>query len=70
MPWKTVVVHDVDVLQYLLMAECHPNPCENNRSAPSPLHFAATGGHVDCAQLLIDAGADVNAVLLSAEVCL
>lgn len=70
MPWQTVVVNDVDVLQYLLMAACHPNPCENNRSAPSPLHFATTGGHMDCAQLLIDAGANINAVLLSEEVCL
>ena len=50
------------------MAECDPNPCANNTSAPSPLHFAAAGRHVDCAQLLIDAGANINAVLISAEV--
>ena len=70
LPWQMVDVNDADVLQYLLMAECDPNPCENNTSAPSPLHFAAAGKHMDCAQLLIDAGANINAVLVSAEVCL
>ncbi|KTG47683.1 hypothetical protein cypCar_00001850 [Cyprinus carpio] len=33
------------------------------QSGQSPVHFAADGGHVQCLQLLVDSGFDVNALL-------
>jgi ankyrin repeat protein len=47
-------------LKALLDAGMDPNTQDYDRGA-TPLHFAANKGHVEAIELLIDAGADVNA---------
>ena len=56
-----------DVLQYFLASAYDPNAnCENG--VVTPLHFAVSGESMDCVQLLLDAGAKVNAVMVAEEV--
>lgn len=52
--------NDSKTLKRLLDAGIDPNVRDYDRGA-TPLHLAANKGHVESIELLIDAGADVNA---------
>ena len=60
--------HTADVLEYLLSVGSPVN-APAGQSAATPLHYAMAGGHVTCVQVLVDHGADVNAIATSEEVC-
>ena len=57
----------VDVLQYILASAYDPN-AQSEGGIASPLHFAVSGGNKDCVQLLLEAGAKINAVMVTEEV--
>lgn len=57
----------VDVLQYILASAYDPN-AQSESGEASPLHFAVSGGNKDCVQLLLEAGAKINAVMVTEEV--
>ena len=55
-------------LTYILSAGGNPNPVSPDTSVPSPLHYAVSEGYKDCAQILIEAGANVNAFIITEKV--
>uniref|UniRef100_A0A1X7VBH3 Uncharacterized protein n=2 Tax=Amphimedon queenslandica TaxID=400682 RepID=A0A1X7VBH3_AMPQE len=52
-------------LMYILSAGGNPSPVSPDTSVPSPLHYAVSEGYKDCAQILIEAGANVNAFIIT-----
>lgn len=52
------------VLSLLLSSGAHPS-VRNTPHARTPLHYAASGGHVECVKLLLAAGADCDVVCSS-----
>ena len=54
-----------ECLEYLLLAGCGVH---FKVSGGTALHYAASGGHTQCAQLLIEAGVDINALVGTEEV--
>ena len=55
----------LECLEYLLRAGCGVH---SRVSGGTALHYAASGGHTQCAQLLIEAGVDINALVGTEEV--
>ncbi len=53
---------DVGLVKLLLLHHFNPNIKENMQNGGfTPLHLAANGGHIDCLEILIDAGANPSA---------
>ena len=58
----------IDALQFLLSCGADPNINGEVANAPSALHFAVSDNHTECVELLIQNGANINAIMLSDEV--
>ena len=58
----------IAALQFLLTSGCDPNISSDKSNLASPLHFAVSGGHAECVQMLIENGANINAIMISEEV--
>lgn len=56
-------------MTYILSAGGNPNPVSPDNTLPSPLHYAVSEGYRDCAQTLVEAGANVNAFIITDKVC-
>ncbi|MER3589690.1 MAG: hypothetical protein C4322_18925, partial [Mastigocladus sp. ERB_26_1] len=52
----------MEVVRSLIIAGANVNPGEDNGSNSIPLHWAATGGHLEVSQVLVENGADMNAI--------
>ena len=57
-------LHPVDVLEFLLYSGCSVN---GKVAGGTALHYAASGGHVEAAKLLISSGVHINALVGTAD---
>ena len=55
-------------LEYLLTCGCHADDHAGPTGATA-LHYAVTAAHGECVHILLNYGANVNAVVTSEEVC-
>ena len=57
-------------LDFLLECGADPNSGGDVSRVPSALHFAVSGGHAECVQLLLQYRGNVNTVMLTEEASL